>query len=187
MMNTDTRYGLVTKTLHWVVFLLILNQFVVATAMLNTASDETTFGFTQGRLYEWHKSIGLVALAFAVLRYVWRKATPLPDWAPNLTAREQRAIHRIERALYICMLLMPISGFVFVMAGGFGVKFIDLWPLPNPIGQHSAVARVAQLTHEGTATVLVLVLLAHWGVILRHHRLHKDRYIHRMLPFTHQR
>ena len=99
MMNTDARYGLVTKTLHWVVFLLILNQFVVATAMLHTASDETTLGFTQGWLYEWHKSIGLVALAFAVLRYVWRRATPLPDWAPNLSASEQRAIHRIELSL----------------------------------------------------------------------------------------
>ena len=187
MMNTDARYGLVTKTLHWIVFLLILEQFVVAATMLHTASEETTFGFTQGSLYEWHKSIGLIVLAFATLRYIWRKTTPLPDWAPNLSAGEQRAIHGIERAFYACMFLMPISGFVFVMAGGFGVKFFDLWPLPNPIGQHSAVARVAQLTHEGTATVLVLVLLAHWGVILRHHRLHKDRYIHRMLPFTHQR
>ena len=162
MMNTAARYGLVTKTLHWLVFLLILNQFIVATTMLRTASDETTFGFTQGWLYEWHKSIGLVALAFAALRYVWRRATPLPDWAPHLSAREQRAIHRIERALYGCMLLMPLSGFVFVMAGGFGVKFFDVWNLPNPIGEHSALARVAQLTHEGAATVLVLALLAHW-------------------------
>ena len=187
MMNTDARYGLVTKTLHWVVFLLLLNQFVVATAMLHTASDETTLGFTQGGLYEWHKSIGLVALAFAVLRYGWRKATPLPDWAPNLSPGEQRAIHQIERALYGCMFLMPLSGFVFVMAGGFGVKLFDVWALPNPIGEHSAVARVAQLTHESAATVLVLALLAHWGLIVRHQRLYKDRYVHRMLPFTHQR
>jgi cytochrome b561 len=36
MKNSADRYGLVTKVLHWTVFLLLLNQFVVAAAMLNT-------------------------------------------------------------------------------------------------------------------------------------------------------
>ena len=48
MMNTNARYGLVTKTLHWGVFLLMLNQFIVATAMFHTEPGETTFGYTQG-------------------------------------------------------------------------------------------------------------------------------------------
>ena len=187
MMNTNARYGLVTKTLHWGVFLLMLNQFIVATAMFHTEPGETTFGYTQGSLYEWHKSIGLIVLALAIVRYVWRKTTPLPDWAPNLSSGERRAIHHIERLLYICMFLMPISGFVFVMAGGFGVKFFGMWPLPNPIGGHATLAHVAQLTHESVAILLVVALFVHWGVILRHQRRHTDRYVHRMLPFTHQR
>lgn len=184
--NTSSRYGVVTKTLHWVIFLLIVKQFALAAAMLNTPSDETMFGFAQGALYEWHKSIGLIVLVVAVLRYLWRRATPLPDWAPNLSNGEQRAIHLIERVLYVCMFLMPISGFVFVMAGGFGVKLFDVWKLPNPIGEHKALADVAQVTHEGTAIVLVLALLAHWILIVQHHRAHNDRYVRRMLPFTHQ-
>ena len=82
MKNSAARYGLVTKVLHWTVFLLILNQFVVAAAMLNTPEDETTWGFSQGTLYNWHKSIGLIALALALLRYIWRKSAALPDWRP---------------------------------------------------------------------------------------------------------
>ena len=99
MMNTDTRYGPVTKALHWLLFLLLLNQFVVAAVMLNTPDGGTTAGFTQGTLYEWHKSIGLVALAAAAVRYLWRRTTPLPDWAPNLTDAENTVIRFIERAL----------------------------------------------------------------------------------------
>ena len=186
VMNTATRYGWVTKTLHWAIFLLMLEQFIVAAAMFHTEQGETTFGFTQGSLYEWHKSIGLIVLALAIVRYVWRRTTPLPDWAPRLSVGEQRAIHQIERVLYVCMFLMPISGFVFVMAGGFGVKFFGLWPLPNPIGEHATLARAAQLTHGSVATLLVVALFAHWGLIVRHQRVHKDRYVHRMLPFTHQ-
>ena len=89
MQNTPTRYGLVSKALHWMVFLLILNQFVVAAAMMNTPQDETFAGFTPGGLYNWHKSIGLVALAAALLRFIWRASTPLPDWAPNVSDGEK--------------------------------------------------------------------------------------------------
>ena len=187
MINTDDRYGPITKILHWAIFLLLLNQFVLAAAMLNTPDGETTAGFTQGSLYEWHKSLGLVTLFVAFLRLLWRRATPLPDWAPNLTQMEKRSIVIIERTLYACMFLMPISGFIFVMAGGFGVRLFDRWELPNVIGTHPAAASAAEVTHEGVAILLVLALCAHWFVIARHQLVHKDRYVQRMLPFTSQR
>jgi len=186
MKNSATRYGLVTKFLHWTVFLLILNQFVVAFAMLTTPPDDTFAGFTPGGLYNWHKSIGLAVLAAALLRYIWRKSTALPDWAPNLSGGEKRAIHWIESTLYLCMFLMPLSGFIFVMAGGFGVKFFGVWNLPNFIGEHAGLATIADWTHRGTACLLTAALFAHWGVGLRHQRIHRDRYLQRMLPFTHQ-
>ena len=73
------------------------------------------------------------------------------------------------------------------MAGNFGVKFFGLWDLPNVIGENAGVAAVAEWTHIATACLLAVALFAHWGVGLRHHRIHRDRYLHRMLPFTHQR
>ena len=187
MKNSATRYGLVTKVLHWTVFLLILNQFVAAAGMLNTPEDETTWGFSQGTLYNWHKSIGLVALAVALLRWVWRRGAGLPDWAPNLSIAEKRAIDWIERTLYACMFLMPISGFVFVMAGDYGVEFFGRWRLPNFIGPNAVVSPIAEWTHTITACLLAAALFAHWGLGIRHHLAHRDRYLHRMLPFTHQK
>jgi cytochrome b561 len=187
MKNTPARYGVVTKVLHWTLFLLILNQFAVATMMLNTPQGTTTAGFTQGMLYNWHKSTGLIALAVALARYVWRKTTPLPDWAPNLSAAEKRWLPRIETTLYCCMFLMPISGYVFVMAGGYGVNFFGQWNLPNYLGKHPTVSVIAEWVHGITAAVLVLALFTHWGFGIRHHLRHRDRYLHRMLPFTHQK
>ncbi len=184
--NSDTRYGVVTKTVHWLVFLLILEQFALATVMLTMPAGETIFGYTQGMLYEWHKSIGLVVLLVVLFRFIWRKTTSLPEWAPNLSAKEKRAIHIIERGLYICMILMPLSGFLFVMTGGFGVKLFDLWDLPRFIPEQSLVARAAQLTHAATAAALVVLLIAHWTVAFRHEARHGDGYVQRMLPFTNQ-
>jgi cytochrome b561 len=187
MKNTATRYGFLAKILHWIGFLLILNQFVVAAAMLNTEEWETTAGFTQGALYEWHKSVGLVVLAVVIARFAWRKLTPLPDWAPNLNEAERRAIHWIEHILYACMFLMPISGYVFVMAGDYPLIFFGLGQVPNIVGVDETVALVAEWTHKLTAILLGVTVLAHWVVVLRHQLIHQDRYPHRMLPFTHQR
>jgi cytochrome b561 len=187
MRNTPTRYGWMTKALHWIVFALIFNQFVVAIAMMNTPQGATTGGFSSGTLYNWHKSIGLAILALAFVRYVWRRRTPLPDWAPNLGETEKRWIHRIENTLYLCLFVVPISGYLFVMWGGFGVNLFGLWELPRIPGKHSALASVAEWTHWGGTALLLAALLAHWTLVIRHHRRHRDRYLHRMLPFTHQK
>ncbi len=187
MKNSLTRYGFVTKLFHWTIFLLFLNQFLIAIAMLNTPQGQTTAGFTQGALYNWHKSIGLLALGVALFRYTWRKTTPLPDWAPNLTAREKKSIHWIERILYLSMFLMPISGFIFVMTGGYGVNFFGQWQLPDFLGENTTVALIAQWTHRITAWLIVFTLFAHWGLGIRHQFVYRDRYLQRMLPFTRQR
>jgi cytochrome b561 len=184
--NTDTRYGAVTKVLHWAVFAAFVNQFVVAWAMLHTEEWDTTLGFTRDGLYEWHKSIGLVVFVLACVRYLWRRTASLPDWAPNLSGAETRAIHLIERLLYGCMFLMPISGFVFVMTGGYPIRFLGVRDLPQLLPLHSGVSRVAQWTHAVTAALIGVTLVAHWLVVARHQLRHRDRYVHRMLPFTHQ-
>lgn len=185
--NSATRYGAVTKTLHWVVFLLLVNQFVVAESMLTMESWETTLGFAQSAFYEWHKSVGLITFVVTLIRYAWRRATRLPDWAPNVSPGEQQAIHWIERILYVSLFLMPVSGFVFVMAGDYPIDFFALGRLPNIIGVHPALSTLAHGIHRIAAWLMVATLLGHWGVSARHHWKHRDRYIHRMLPFTHQR
>ncbi len=187
MKNLPHRYGAVAKFLHWTLFLVIVAQFVVAVAMLNTPRGATTAGFTQGQLYNWHKSVGLIALALVLARYVWRRTTPLPDWAPNLDDAEKRWIGRVEAVLYLCMFALPVSGYLYVMAGGYGVHFFGVWHLPNWIGKQPLLATAAQWAHGISAAVLVLALIAHWSIGVRHHLRHRDRYLHRMLPFTHQR
>jgi cytochrome b561 len=185
--NTDSRYGTVTKLLHWAVFALLIHQFVLAALMLSTEEWETTAGFTQAALYEWHKSMGVVVFAVVLVRFVWRKATTLPAWAPNLSAGERRAIFVVERVLYACMFLMPLSGFLFVMAGNFPLNFFGFGEMPNIVGEHRLLSRAAEWTHYVIAFVLPLAFLAHLMIVFFHEQEHRDGYVRRMLPFTHQR
>ncbi len=184
--NTTARYGGVTKFLHWLVFFAFVFQYIVANIMIRITQSQTALGFSQGTLYNWHKSIGLLILATVAVRYVWRKLSPLPDWAETLTKRERNWVHWIERILYICMFLMPISGYFFVMAGGYGVLFFGLYPLPNPIGKVEWLANIAQIIHRTTSYIILITLAAHIGLVLKHQFVNKDRLLNRMLPSARQ-
>jgi len=182
LLNTQDGYGELTKFLHWLVVALFAFQFFSSTIMTRIDVNETTLGLTQGTFYNWHKSIGLIALIVAVVRLLVRKSGQLPDWAPTLSAGERRFIHRAEQLLYTAMFVMPVSGFLYVMAGGYGVRLFGVLDLSNPIGAHTWLATAAKWTHVVTSYVLLAALIGHVGLVLRHQLVLKDCLLHRMLP-----
>ena len=184
--NSASHYGAVSRFLHWSVFLLFVCQYVGAGIMTHLARDKTLFGLTQGDYYNWHKSFGLILLALALLRFVWRKTTPLPDWAPTLSEVERAISHRNETLLYWCMFLLPISGYLFVMAGGFGIKLFGVYDLPNPIGKQESLATLALVAHIVVSYAAVVFIAWHVGLGLKHHLFERDRFLNRMLPFRRQ-
>ena len=183
LLNTASHYGTVTRFLHWAVFLLFLHQYVGAKFMTHMAPDKPLFGLTQGNYYDWHKSIGLVLLALAVARWLWRKTTPLPDWSPVLTPAERAISHWNETLLYACMILMPVSGYLFVMAGDYGIKLFGLHDLFNPIGKQEWLASVSRVVHIVVSYMVVVVVAWHVGLGLKHHLFERDGFLNRMLPF----
>jgi cytochrome b561 len=182
ILNSTLGYGALTKLFHWLIVFLFALQYLSATIMLRTPAEATTLGLDQATYYNWHKSLGLVALAVAVARLLNRKAGTLPPWAPTLTALEQMIIHRAEQLLYAAMFIMPVSGFLYVMAGGYGVRLFGIFDLPNPIPSSPLLASAAKWAHVASAVLLLLPLGTHLGLVLGHHFGLKDRLIDRMLP-----
>lgn len=182
LLNSKHGYGALTKIFHWSIAALFALQYVSAAIMLRTPDGLTTFGVTQASFYNWHKSLGLVALAVTVARLLNRRAGALPPWAPSLTKVEKLIIHRAEQLLYAAMLVMPLSGFFYVMAGGYGVRLFGVVDLPNAIGVVPWLAAMAKWVHVASAMLLLLPLGAHLGLVLGHHFGLRDRIINRMLP-----
>ena len=185
--NSATHYGAVTKFLHWAVFLLFAYQYLGANIMTRIASGKTVFWLTQDDYYNWHKSVGLVLLALVVLRIAWRKLTALPDWAPTLTPAERAISHWNETLLYTCMFLMPVSGYLFVMAGDYGIRLFGRYDLPNPIGKQEWLAAFSRVVHIVTSYAIVIVAAWHVGLGLKHHIFDRDGFLYRMLPFVRRR
>lgn len=183
LMNSNVAFGTVARFLHWSVFALFVLQYVAGTMMSRIGRDATVFGASQGFYYEWHKSLGLLVILLAIVRFAWRKATPMPDWAPALSEGERRLSHRIEMLMYLSMFVLPLSGLVFVMAGGYGVKLFNAWPLPNPIGKQPGLADVAHVVHLASAWFTVVFAAWHVGMVLKKHYTDGGRLLQRMVPF----
>ncbi len=181
--NLPQRYGVVSKLLHWTMFALIAYQFVGANIMTRLARGSTVFGMNGDFFYDWHKSIGLVLLALAVARLVWRRTTPLPAWHPSLTEPERSIVSTLETWLYWLMFVMPVTGYLFVSAGGYGVKLFGVIDLPNPIGKQPDWSWLVWTLHVVFASAMLVVIAWHVGLVLKKHRYERTGLADRMLPF----
>ena len=181
LLNSRNGYGTLTKALHWAIVVLFALQYAGAWIMLRTGAGETTLGVAQPTYYNWHKSLGLVALALAIARLINRRHGELPPWAPTLSPLEKKLIHVMEPLLYGAMLVMPISGYLYCMAGGYGVLLFGVVELANPIGSWPVLASMARAIHVVAAFTLLLPLGLHLGLVAGHHFLARNGLIRRML------
>lgn len=180
--NSEAGYGTLTKTFHWVTVVLFAFQLLSANVMTRIAPGGSGLGLGQDTWYNWHKSIGLVALLVAMARIWARRQGELPPWAPQLSGAERTFVHRAEQVLYTAMFALPVSGFVYVMAGGYGVKLFGAADMPNPIGAWPLLALAARWTHVVAGWMLVLALAGHVGLVLRHQLVRRDGLLWRMWP-----
>jgi cytochrome b561 len=167
LLNTRAGYGALPKALHWAIVLLFAVQVLLGLVMVRLPFEGGALGFATGTWYNWHKTLGLVALAVALPRLALRQWGPLPDWAPSLCVRDQRLAHGLEVALYAAMLVLPVTGFLYVMAGGFGVQFAGAFALPNPIGRIAWLAEAARVAHVAGGVLLAAALAGHLWLVLR--------------------
>ena len=109
--------------------------------------------------------------------------TRLPDWAESLQDWERATVQWVERLLYLCMFVMPLSGYVFTEAGGYHFKLFGVVNLPVLIGKMPTLAVVAEATHVITSYVILILLTLHIALGVKHQVVDKDGFLHRMLPF----
>ena len=182
MTNSAAGYGSLTKLFHWLIVCLFALQYVGGNIMTGIDFTQSFAGLSSAFYYNWHKSLGLVALVVAVARIINRQRGRLPDWAPTLSRREHKVIHRVEQVFYLAMLVMPISGWLYVMWGNYGVHLFGIWEMPRPLPRNDTLRDVAKGIHLVAGWVLLGALATHLFVVLGHQIYVRDGLLRRMLP-----
>ena len=177
--NTATSWGSGAKAFHWLMALLILgtSMFVlhVNGSMPWYASSPIVFI----TYIHWHKAIGLLALALLPGRRLWRRTNPVPVTAP-LTPLENLWSHRAHRALYILMLIVPLSGWIASSSFGSSTNVFGLFVVPPIIPKWKPLVGPSYWAHFGLTWLLLSVIFAHIFAAFWHHSRKKDNVLRAM-------
>ncbi|SCA55523.1 Cytochrome B561 [Candidatus Terasakiella magnetica] len=177
--NTYTSYGWLAKGFHWVVFLGFVALYGIGFYMGTLPVGPDLFA-----KIGLHKSIGIIVLALAVFRLVWRFINPSPDLPEGMKWYERLGAHGVHIALYGAMLIMPISGWAMSNAANFPVSVFGWFTLPNMIEPSKAAVENLKAFHGTMAWVVLGVIVLHVAAALKHHFINKDNVFSRMMPFS---
>jgi len=176
--NTKRSWGSVSKGLHWLIVLLIINQWVIA-----ERADALPKGPALIGALWWHKSFGITILALAVIRLVWRWMNPVPDLAVE-TRPWERVLARISHfLLYALIFAIPLSGWTMSSARNFPVSWFGVLQLPDLVGADPQLYERLHALHGQLFAVLVVVAGLHIAGALKHHFIDRNDVLRRMLPF----
>lgn len=173
-MNTEEQYGLGAKFFHWTIAVLILGLLPVGLFMGGMENSPVKF-----QIYAMHKSFGLLVFFLGLGRIVWHLVNPPPDHLETHTHWETVLAGAAHFWLYICIIGMPLTGWLMSSANEFPVPFFGI-QMPAIIGKDPAIAGIFGQAHEILAYTLLFILALHIAGALKHHVLDKDITLERM-------
>jgi cytochrome b561 len=176
MSEVTGSYTRTAITLHWIAALLILCNLALGVSMVDLPLSPLKI-----RLYGGHKWIGITVFLTAVARLAWRWAHPAPP-ALAMPIWQHRCASATHVALYVLMLAVPLSGWVYSSATGVSVVYLGLVPLPDLVGKDKALAVVLKAVHVALNSGLFALVCVHVAAALKHHLVDRDGVLTRMLP-----
>jgi len=175
--NTPDAYGAVAQLLHWGVVIGIMLQFIWAWRIDQSDSIRLEFA-----LVNQHKSMGMTVLALAILRLLWRAFNRPPGLPAGMAGWQQRVAAGTHWLLYALIVAMPLSGWAYSSAAGYGAEFFGLLDIPDFVPQSESLEDLLHGVHEWLGRAILAVAGIHILAALHHQFVVKDNLMKRMLP-----
>lgn len=168
-------YDRMSRILHWLTALMVLAM--IPAGLVMTETDNKAL---QDTLFILHKNSGALLIVLIVLRLIWRATHPAPPLPDSLPAIQKFAARATHIALYLLLIVMAVSGFVRVRAGGFPIEMLDALGLPPFIARNETLAATAKSIHARAKFALMLFIALHVGAAAYHGLVRKDGVFSRM-------
>lgn len=174
--NTQTQYGIVAKSIHWFMALLIIGMLILGLYMADLPISEEKL-----QLYGIHKEFGLLILMLVIFRITWRIGNIVPLLPSTIPTWQKFAAHAVHWMLYGFMFALPITGWLMTSAAGLPPSFFGLFTLPSILSPNPVWLKLLENIHSWLAYGLIATFGAHVGAALKHHFINKDDVLRRML------
>ncbi len=166
------------RALHWATALIVLATIPAGLIMVQSGLDRSL----QNALFMFHKNIGVVVLGLMVLRLVYRAANPPPPLPASMPAAQRSIAGLVHGLLYLTVIIMAVSGYIRVVAGGFPLEAFDALGVPRLLAKSEAIANTAKTVHFVTHYVVMALIALHIAAALYHAIIKRDGVFARMWP-----
>jgi cytochrome b561 len=171
------RYDRFAIALHWLLAVALLAQIGLGWY----ASDIPRGTPARGWFINLHKSVGITLAVLLVVRLAWRLRSGAPAWPATMSRLQVLAARTAHAALYACMLLLPLAGYLASNFSKHGIKYFNTVLLPPWGADLPQVYRFLTGLHVALSWVLVSLIALHVGAALLH-LVRRDGVFARMLP-----
>ena len=172
------RYTTTAIALHWLIALLLLGQFAFGLIL-----EDIPRGTPDRAIYvNLHKSSGIVIGLLIVLRIAWRLAHRPPPLPASMPAWQRHIARLSHAALYLCMLTLPLSGYLASNFSKYGVKFFNVVQMPPWGPEDKTLYAFFNGTHHMAALLLALFVALHVLAVAKHMLIDRDGLLWRMWP-----
>lgn len=182
MRNTTRAYGWAARAFHWTVAVLILTALglgLYADSLPRGGEDQLQAIFAA---FSIHKTAGVAVLIIASARILWTLCQIRPRPLHPERRLETLLAETVHWALWIGMIIMPLSGWLLHSAAPGGFSRI-LWPfgqrLPM-VPEDAALAEGFARFHEIGWWVLAALIALHVAGALKHVLIDRDHTLARM-------
>ncbi len=172
------RFHQVRQRFHWIIALLVMSQLAVALVMTQLRSLQ--FG-------QWviglHREIGLLVAVLLLTRIAlsWKYPAPkqqlagLPAWQRHLAT----AVHVL---FAILLIVQPLIGVFYSWERGDSISVLGLVQVASPWDIPDEWHRRLQYAHNGTACLLLALVVMHVAAVVFNRYVRKTPVLERMLP-----
>ncbi len=172
----EQRYTRTAMLLHWLIALLLLAQFGFGWWLDEVPRNTPERGF----FINLHKSTGIVIGLLILLRIVWRLMHTPPPLPASMANWQQRVAALSHKAMYVCMVLMPLSGYLAANFSKHGIKFFNLVKWAPWGNDDKLLYAIFNQTHKITAVLFAALIALHLLAVIKHALIDRDHLFSRM-------
>jgi cytochrome b561 len=167
------RFTLPSRLLHWTMAPMVIAQLLIGVTMIAALSYYPL-------LLAIHRPLGVLILAFAVVRLANRLTHRPPPFLATMSRAERRIATWSEYLLYALLLVQPLTGWAMLSAARFPITLWGPVRLPGIAPHDIDIYAVLRQCHSVFAFLLFATFTAHMCAVLFHTLVLRDRLIDRM-------
>ncbi|WP_322858275.1 cytochrome b/b6 domain-containing protein [Mycobacterium europaeum] len=171
--NAATRFALPARLLHWLMAPMVIAQLLIGVTMVASLSYYPL-------LLAFHRPLGVLILAFAVVRLGNRLMHRPPAFLSTMSGAERRLATWSEHLLYALLLAQPLTGWATLSAARLPVTLVGPVKLPGIAPRSIDVFAALRECHGAFAVLLFATFTAHVCAVLFHTLVLRDRLLDRM-------